>query len=70
MIKFNTSTQRGAIKCPLVHKLHSDLNSLLKMLRKVTEMLLQSIARPLSCLVFHNRAAPQRDIAIKTSENQ
>jgi hypothetical protein len=57
MIKFNIKHLDRSYS-PLVHKLHSDLNSLLKMLRKVTEMLLQSIARPLSCLVFHNRAAP------------
>ncbi|MGC9146080.1 MAG: zinc ribbon domain-containing protein, partial [Nitrososphaeria archaeon] len=49
---------RGVIKCPLGHKLHSDLNGALNILKKATGLIVQGAARPLSYLVFHNGVAP------------
>ncbi|MDP8023060.1 MAG: zinc ribbon domain-containing protein [Nitrososphaeria archaeon] len=49
---------RGVVKCPLNHKLHSDLNGALNILKKVTGLLVKSIAKPLSYIFLHNGVAP------------
>ncbi|MGC9210579.1 MAG: hypothetical protein ACP5FU_00255 [Nitrososphaeria archaeon] len=46
------------MKCPLNHKLHSDLNGALNILKKVTGLLVKSIAKPLSYIFLHNGVAP------------
>ncbi|MEM3950352.1 transposase [Saccharolobus sp.] len=49
---------RGVVHCPLGHKLHSDLNGALNILRKGTGKIINSIKKPLSFIVDHNRIAP------------
>ncbi|MGC9208839.1 MAG: zinc ribbon domain-containing protein, partial [Nitrososphaeria archaeon] len=51
---------RGIVKCPLGHKLHSDLNGALNILKKATNLMARSIAKPLSYLVFHSGVAPAK----------
>ncbi len=46
------------IKCPLGHKLHSDLNGALNILKKATGLIVMSIAKPLSYIVLHSGVAP------------
>jgi len=43
------------IRCSLVHKLHSDLNGALNILKKATGMLIQGTAKPLSYFVFYSK---------------
>jgi len=49
---------RGVVNCPLGHKLHSDLNGALNILKKATGITISAIKRPLSFIVDHNRVAP------------
>jgi len=49
---------RGVINCPKGHKLHSDLNGALNILKKATGITISAIKRPLSFIVDHNRVAP------------
>ena len=49
---------RGVVSCPLGHKLHSDLNGALNILRKATGKITNSIRKPLSFIVGHNQIAP------------
>jgi len=49
---------RGVINCPKGHKLHSDLNGALNILRKATGIVISAIKKPLSFIVDHNRVAP------------
>ncbi|MGC8569566.1 MAG: transposase, partial [Nitrososphaeria archaeon] len=70
VIEYNTSkicayhsvevirSPRGVVKCPLGHKLHSDLNGALNILKKATGLMVRSTAKPLSYLVFHDGVAP------------
>jgi len=53
---------RGVINCPLKHKLHSDLNGALNILKKGTGKVLSSIKKPLSFIVDHNRVAPIKGV--------
>jgi len=53
---------RGVISCPLKHKLHSDLNGALNILKKATGKVLSSIKKPLSFIVDHNRVAPIKGV--------
>jgi len=53
---------RGVINCPLKHKLHSDLNGALNILKKATGKILSSIKKPLSFIVEHNRVAPVKGV--------
>jgi transposase, IS605 OrfB family, central region len=53
-----TRHPREVVNCPLKHKLHSDLNGALNILRKATNLLITKMRRPLSFLVFHNGVAP------------
>jgi len=49
---------RGVVNCPKGHKLHSDLNGALNILKKATGIVISTIERPLSFIVDHNRVAP------------
>ena len=48
---------RGVVSCPLNHKLHSDLNGALNILKKMGKII-NNIRKPLSFIVDHNRIAP------------
>jgi putative transposase len=49
---------RGVVSCPLGHKLHSDLNGALNILKKAANIMVSTVKRPLSFIVDHNRVAP------------
>jgi len=49
---------RGVISCPKGHKLHSDLNGALNILKKAAGMVISTIEKPLSFMVDHNGVAP------------
>jgi len=53
-----TRDPRGVVNCPLGHKLHSDLNGALNILKKATGIVISAIKKPLSFIVDHNRVAP------------
>jgi len=53
-----TRDPRGVINCPKGHRLHSDLNCALNILKKATGIVISAIRRPLSFIVDHNRVAP------------
>jgi len=48
---------RGVVNCPLGHKLHSDLNGALNILKKATNVMSSTIKKPLSFVIDHNRVA-------------
>jgi putative transposase len=49
---------RGVVSCPKGHKLHSDLNGALNIMKKATGWIPLVIKKPLSFIVEHNRVAP------------
>ena len=49
---------RGVVSCPKGHKLHSDLNGALNILKKAVGTVVSIVRKPLSFLVLHNRVAP------------
>jgi len=49
---------RGVVTCPKGHKLHSDLNGALNILKKAVGIMVSTVRKPLSFLVLHNRVAP------------
>jgi len=51
---------RGVIHCPKGHRLHSDLNGALNIMRKATGKIPLVIKKPLSFIVEHNRVAPAK----------
>ncbi|MGC9209584.1 MAG: RNA-guided endonuclease TnpB family protein, partial [Nitrososphaeria archaeon] len=51
---------RGVVKCPLGHRLHSDLNGALNILKKAAGIVVQGVARPLSYIVMHSGVAPAK----------
>jgi len=53
-----TRDPRGVVNCPKGHKLHSDLNGALNILKKATGITISMIKKPLSFIVDHNRVAP------------
>ena len=53
-----TRDPRGVVNCPKGHKLHSDLNGALNILKKATGIVISTIKRPLSFIVDHNRVEP------------
>ena len=58
---------RGVIHCPFGHKLHSDLNGALNIMRKATGKIPLIIKKPLSFTVDHNKVAPaKRGVTSKT----
>ena len=53
-----TRDPRGVVNCPKGHKLHSDLNGALNILKKATNVIVSAVKKPLSFVVDHNRVAP------------
>jgi len=51
---------RGVVTCPLGHKLHSDLNGALNILRRGAGSMPTTLRRPLSFLVDHSGVAPAK----------
>jgi len=51
---------RGVVTCPLGHKLHSDLNGALNILRRGAGSIPATLRRPLSFLVDHSGVAPAK----------
>jgi len=49
---------RGVVSCPKGHKLHSDLNGALNILKKAVGIAISTVKKPLSFLVLHNGVAP------------
>jgi len=49
---------RGVVSCPKGHKLHSDLNGALNILKKATGIVVSAVKKPLSFIVDHNLVAP------------
>jgi len=49
---------RGVVSCPKGHKLHSDLNGVLNILKKAIGTVVSTVRKPLSFNVDHNRVAP------------
>ena len=49
---------RGVVSCPKGHKLHSDLNGALNIMKKAIEKIPPVIKKPQSFIVEHNRVAP------------
>jgi len=55
-----TRGPRGVVTCPLGHKLHSDLNGALNILRRGAVAIPATLGRPLSFLVDHSGVAPAK----------
>jgi len=55
-----TRGPRGVVTCPLGHKLHSDLNGALNILRRGAGSMPAAVGRPLSFLVDHSGVAPAK----------
>jgi len=53
---------RGVAHCPKGHKLHSDLNGALNIMKKATGRIPLVIKKPLSFIVEHNRVAPVKGV--------
>jgi len=53
-----TRNPRGVVSCPKGHKLHSDLNGALNILKKAVNVIVSAVKKPLSFVVDHNRVAP------------
>jgi putative transposase len=53
---------RGVVSCPLGHKLHSDLNGALNILKKAVGITISTVKKPLSFLVLHNGVAPVKGV--------
>ena len=51
---------RGVVHCPKGHKLHSDLNGALNIMKKATGKIPLIIKKPLSFIVDHNKVAPTK----------
>jgi len=49
---------RGVVSCPMGHKLHSDLNGALNIMKKAIGWIPSVIKKPLSFIVDHNQVAP------------
>jgi putative transposase len=49
---------RGVVHCPKEHKLHSDLNGALNIMKRAIGKIPLTIKKPLSFIVGHNRVAP------------
>jgi putative transposase len=53
---------RGVVICPKGHKLHSDLNGALNILKKVAGITISTVKKPLSFIVGHNGVAPVKGV--------
>jgi putative transposase len=61
---------RGVVSCPMGHKLHSDLNGALNIMKKAVGSIPLVIKKPLSFIVDHNQVAPtKRGVTPETSGN-
>jgi len=61
---------RGVAHCPKGHKLHSDLNGALNIMKKATGRIPLVIKKPLSFIVEHNKVAPVKgEVTPKTPTN-
>jgi putative transposase len=61
---------RGVVSCPMGHKLHSDLNGALNIMKKAIGWIPSVIKKPLSFIVGHNQVAPVKgEVTLKTSGN-
>jgi putative transposase len=61
---------RGVVSCPKGHKLHSDLNGALNIMKKAVGSIPLVIKKPLSFIVNHNKVAPVKgEVTLKTSGN-
>jgi len=61
---------RGVVHCPKGHKLHSDLNGALNIMKKATGKIPITIKKPQSFIVGHNQVAPtKREVTPKTPRN-
>ena len=61
---------RGVAYCPMGHKLHSDLNGALNIMKRAIGWIPLVIKKPLSFIVEHNRVAPtKREVTPKTPEH-
>jgi len=57
-----TRGPRGVVTCPLGHRLHSDLNGALNILRRGAVAIPAAVGRPLSFLVDHGGVAPAKGV--------
>jgi putative transposase len=58
---------RGVVHCPFGHKLHSDLNGALNIMKKATGKIPITIKKPLSFIIDHNKVTPtKREVTTKT----
>jgi putative transposase len=53
---------RGVVSCPTGHRLHSDLNGALNILKKAANVMVSTVKKPLSFIVDHNRVAPVKGV--------
>ena len=53
---------RGVVHCPKGHKLHSDLNGALNIMRRAIGKIPLTIKKPLSFIVDHNKVAPVKGV--------
>jgi len=53
---------RGVITCPKGHKLHSDLNGALNIMKRAIGWIPPVIKKPLSFIVEHNKVAPTKGV--------
>jgi len=61
---------RGVAHCPKGHKLHSDLNGALNIMRRAIGKIPLVIKKPLSFIIDHNKVAPvKRGVTPETSGN-
>jgi putative transposase len=61
---------RGVAHCPMGHKLHSDLNGALNIMKKAVGSIPLAIKKPPSFIVNHNKVAPVKgEVTPKTPRN-
>jgi len=53
---------RGVVSCPAGHRLYSDLNGALNILKKAANIMVSTVKRALSFIVDHNRVAPVKGV--------
>jgi transposase len=53
---------RGVVSCPRGHRLHSDLNGALNILKKAVNVIVSKVKKPISFIVDHNRVAPVKGV--------
>jgi len=53
---------RGVVICPKGHRLHSDLNGALNILKKAVNVIVSKVKKPISFIVDHNGVAPVKGV--------